>query len=225
VKVSESSPRETGHRSPAPPGQAMGTAESDLEGPAAVPAGRRRQALLVLGGVGLTVLVADQITKELATNGLDPARPVELLGGLVYLSLTRNSGAAFSLLSGYTWIFPLIAVAVLTGLWLFARRLVSTPWAVGLGLVGGGVIGNLLDRLFRAPGVLHGHVVDFLSLLAPHGDAWPIFNIADTALVGGFGVIITLELLGRHRDGSRIVRADRDAARLPADRGSQAWPS
>jgi signal peptidase II len=234
--ASESSQREAGQRLPGSPQEPAAperqvVTESDAAGPADLatqpPVDRRRQALMLLGGVALGVLALDQITKELAT-GLDPAEPVRVLGGFIYLSLTRNPGAAFSLLREHTYIFPVIAVGVLAWIGFMARRLRSLPWAVSLGLVFGGAAGNLADRIFRAPAALHGHVVDFLSLLAPYGDRWPIFNVADISLVTGVGLAVLLELKGLGRDGSRIpARPARDGAQghLSADRGSQAWPS
>ena len=110
---------------------------------------------------------------------LEGREPVELLGGLVYLQLLRNPGAAFSLATGYTWVLTLVAVAVVVVIVRVARRLRSTGWAVALGLVLGGALGNLVDRIFRAPGPLQGHVVDMVSLFAPDGSVWPVFNLAD----------------------------------------------
>lgn len=170
-----------------------------------------RRAVAWLGGVAAFALVLDVITKEMATKLLDPHEPVKLLGGVLYLSLTRNAGAAFSLFRDFTFIFPLITLGVVVWIGWMARSLRSMPWAVALGLVLGGALGNLIDRLFRAPGPFQGHVVDFFSLFDPHGQVWPIFNIADMALVGGVCLAVLLELLGRHRDGSRISR-ERDRA-------------
>ena len=87
--------------------------------------------------------------------------------------------------------------------WL-ARQLRSVPWALSMGLIVGGALGNLLDRLFRAPGPLHGHVVDFISVFARNGEAFPIFNAADSSLFCGVVLAIVLELTGRRRDGSRV---------------------
>lgn len=221
--ASESSQREAGHRLPGSPegppesGRPV-IAESDVEVSAVVPSARRL-ALPVLAGIGLGVLALDQITKELATKNLDAAEPVRVLGGFIYLSLTRNPGAAFSLLRDHTYIFPVIALGVLVWIGFMARRLNSLPWAISLGLVFGGAVGNLADRIFRAPAVLNGHVVDFLSLFAPHGDRWPIFNVADMSLVTGVTLAVLLELTGRRRDGSRVP------TRQSADRGSQVWQS
>lgn len=85
-----------------------------------------------------------------------------------------------------------------------AARLRSLPWAISLGLVLGGAVGNLTDRIFRAPGVFVGHVVDMVSLFDPYGQVWPIFNLADSALVSGVVLAVLLEVTGRQRDGSRL---------------------
>jgi signal peptidase II len=131
---------------------------------------------------------------------------VRVLGGLVYLSFTRNSGAAWSIGSDYTFIFPIFAIGVAFWILFMARKLRSLAWAVALGLVLGGALGNLLDRLFRTPGGISGHVVDFLSLFAPYGQRFPIFNVADMALSFGVVLAILLEYSGRMRDGTRLPR-------------------
>ncbi|GAA2285030.1 signal peptidase II [Glycomyces scopariae] len=138
----------------------------------------------------------DQWTKYLAEANLDPHEPVRILGGLVYLSLTWNSGAAFSLGTGYTWIFTIVASAVVVFLVFLSRRIAYPMWAVAIGLVLGGAAGNLVDRYFREPGFAHGHVVDFISAFKPFGEAFPIFNIADSALCCGVVLIVLLELTG-----------------------------
>lgn len=138
----------------------------------------------------------DQWTKALAEANLDPREPVRILGGLVYLSLTWNSGAAFSLGSDYTWIFTIIASAVVVFLIVLSRRIVYPAWSIAIGLVLGGAAGNLIDRYFREPGFAHGHVVDFISVFAPYAEVFPIFNIADSALCCGVVLIVLLELTG-----------------------------
>jgi signal peptidase II len=163
------------------------------------------RAVLVLAAVAIGAVALDQLVKELSTKNLvEYGESVRILGGLVYLSLIRNSGAAFSLGSGYTWVFPLVTVAVVTWIGVMARRLRSLPWAVALGLVLGGALGNLTDRLFRAPGFLHGHVVDMVSLFGPRGEHFAIFNVADACLSVGVVLAVLLELTGRQRDGSRL---------------------
>jgi signal peptidase II len=176
-------------------------------------AGRRR-SVLVLAATAVVVLLADIGTKHLALATLEGHDPLRLLGGAVYLTLTRNSGAAFSLGSGHTWVFPAITVVVVGWIIWMARRLRSVPWAVSLGLVLGGALGNLTDRIFRAPGVFVGHVIDMVSLFDPYGRVWPVFNLADSALVTGVSLAVLLELTGRQRDGSGggPRTADRDAS-------------
>ncbi|MEH0842415.1 signal peptidase II [Micromonospora sp. CPCC 205711] len=178
----------------------------------------RRRALRVLVGIALTALVADLLTKHLALLFLDDRGPVRLLGGVVYLTLTRNSGAAWSIGSGHTWVFPVITIGVVGWIVWMALRLRSLPWAVSLGLVLGGALGNLTDRIFRAPGHFVGHVVDMVSLFDPYGQVWPVFNLADSCLVSGVLLAVLLELTGRQRDGRRSGDADAaPATAAPAD--------
>jgi len=158
----------------------------------------------VLLSVATLAWLADLGTKHWALAALSDRDPVRLLGGAVYLTLTRNSGAAFSLASDYTWVFPLVTAVVIGWIGWMAVRLRSLPWALSLGLVLGGAVGNLTDRIFRAPGVFVGHVVDMVSLFDPYGQVWPIFNLADSALVSGVVLAVLLELTGRQRDGTRL---------------------
>ncbi|GAA3336678.1 hypothetical protein GCM10020358_10170 [Amorphoplanes nipponensis] len=112
--------------------------------------------MAVLAATALLAVVVDQIVKELCTKGLTEGEPVRILGGLVYLSLLRNSGAAFSLGSGYTWVFPLVTLVVVGWIGFMVRKLRSVPWAIALGLVLGGALGNLGDRLFPGPRAVPG---------------------------------------------------------------------
>jgi signal peptidase II len=162
------------------------------------------RAVTLLGVIAVATLVLDQVTKHLAVVELADREPVRLLGGAVYLVLTRNSGAAFSLGQQYTFVFPVITLAVVGWIGWMARRLRSVPWAVALGLVLGGALGNFIDRIFRAPGPFVGHVVDFVSVFDDHGQVFPVFNAADSALVCGVALAILLELTGRRRDGTRV---------------------
>jgi signal peptidase II len=164
----------------------------------------RSRAVLVLAATAALVLLADAATKHLALAALEDRAPVRLLGGAVYLSLTRNSGAAFSLGSDHTWVFPIITAVVVTWIAWMAVRLRSLPWAVALGLVLGGALGNLADRVFRAPGPLVGHVIDMVSVFGPYGEYFPVFNLADSSLVCGVCLAVLLELTGRQRDGTRV---------------------
>lgn len=190
----------------AAPPAGSGTVESGGRTP-------RRKAVGILVGVAVVALLADLGTKQLALSSLSGRGPVSLLGGAVYLTLTRNSGAAWSIGSDHTWVFPLITIGVVGWIAWMALRLRSLPWAVSLGLVLGGALGNLTDRIFRAPGHFVGHVVDMVSLFDPYGQVWPVFNLADSSLVCGVLLAILLELTGRQRDGSRATdeRATADA--------------
>lgn len=167
---------------------------------------RRPRAVAILAGVALVALLADLVTKHLALAALTDRGPVRLLGGFVYLSLTRNSGAAWSIGADHTWVFPLITIGVVGWIVWMALRLRSLPWAISLGLVLGGALGNLVDRIFRAPAPFHGHVVDMISLFDPYGQVWPVFNLADSSLVCGVLLAVLLELTGRQRDGRRAGR-------------------
>lgn len=168
--------------------------------------GPRRAALLAV--IAAAVLVADVVTKIVGVAVLEGREPVQLLGGAVYLVLVRNPGAAFSLATGYTWLLTLVAVGVSVAIVRISRRLRSVGWAVALGLVLGGALGNLSDRIFRAPGPFVGHVVDTVSLFAPDGSVWPVFNMADASIVTGGALLVLLALLGRELDGTRTVGRD-----------------
>lgn len=130
-------------------------------------------------GTAWLVIGVDQFTKHLAIQNLEFAKPVDFLGSIVRLNLLYNDSAAFSLGFGATWIFTLLStLATLTLLW-FSRKIQSTSWALMGGILLGGVVGNLIDRLTRDPGFAIGHVVDFIQI--PFNFA--VFNIADIAIV------------------------------------------
>ncbi len=161
----------------------------------------------LLAAIAATVVVLDLVSKIIIVATVQPNQPVRLLGGLVYLSLIRNPGAAFSLATGMTWLLALVAIGVVVVIIRMAPRLRSTPWAVSLGLVLGGAIGNLIDRIFRAPGFLQGHVVDFVSVFGPNAEYFPVFNVADSAItIGGISLVVTA-LLGIDFDGTSTRKA------------------
>jgi signal peptidase II len=157
--------------------------------------------------IGLTLVIAalafalDLVTKIIVVATLQNQEPVPVLGGLVYLQLIRNGGAAFSLATGMTWVLAIVAAVVVVAIIWLARRLRSVGWAIGLGLVLAGALGNLTDRIFRAPGPLQGHVIDFISVFEPNAGAWPIFNVADSCICVGGVLIVLLSLLGKDYDG------------------------
>ncbi len=172
----------------------------------AVPVRPRR--LWVFGVVAVLVLGLDLLSKALvvARLGEDHA-PIRILGGAIYLDETRNSGAAFSVGAGSTILFTAVAVIVIGVILRVATRLRSIGWAIALGLILGGALGNLMDRLFRAPAVGRGHVVDWISLFGPDGAHWPIFNLADSAVCCGAVLAAILVLVGIDFDGNRRSRS------------------
>ncbi|SET02401.1 signal peptidase II [Geodermatophilus poikilotrophus] len=173
------------------------------------PARRPRTRLLLL--LALVVLVLDLGTKLLVVATVERGADIRLLGGALYLTHTRNTGAAFSFAEGFTVVFTLIAVAVAVVIVRTARRLFATGWAVALGLVLGGAVGNLVDRVFREPGFLRGGVVDFISVFAPDGEFYPVFNVADSAIVCGGVLGVVLALRGVEFDGTRGTGGDAPA--------------
>lgn len=155
------------------------------------------------------MLAADQLAKAAAIAGLPPERVVPILGDFLQFYLVRNPGAAFSLGEGVTWIFTIaLAVVAVIILFLAVTRVRSRLWAVVLGLLLGGVLGNLSDRLLRAPGFPVGHVVDFISTpwMMP-----AIYNVADMFIVTMMISVALLVLLGLRLDGTREKRGSRDA--------------
>ena len=174
--------------------------EPEPETPAAAPRPRTR----VLVAIAVGVFLLDLVTKVVVVATIEPGEDIRVLGGLIYLTQLRNVGAAFSFAEGWTIVFSLIAVVVSVVIVRTARRLFSTGWAVALGLVLGGALGNLVDRIFRAPGFLRGGVVDFLSAFGPDGRIWPVFNVADSAIVCGGILGALLALRGIEFDGTRI---------------------
>jgi len=161
------------------------------------PSTSRRPLFVGLVGTAVVVYMADQLTKAWVSANLQPDQPRELVGSVLQLNLTRNPGAAFSIGTGATWVLTSIASAVVVFIVITARRLGSRGWAAALGLLLGGSLGNLTDRMFRAPGPGRGHVVDFLQL-----PAWPIFNIADSAIVSAAVLIGLLAFRGISVDGT-----------------------
>jgi signal peptidase II len=176
---------------------------AETEGPADAPQlPARRPRVLLFAVVAAAVLALDVISKLLVVANLPQTHPPKrLLGGVLYLQQTRNSGAAFSLGTGFTVILTAVALAVVVFIVRTAGRMRSTGWAIALGLILGGALGNLSDRLFRSPGFLRGHVVDWLSAFGPDGKHWPIFNLADSAIVCGAITAAALALFGVDLDG------------------------
>ncbi|GAA2174998.1 signal peptidase II [Agrococcus versicolor] len=153
----------------------------------------------LLFGIAVAVWGVDLLVKEWVLATLPEGRPVPVLGEVLQWHFVRNPGAAFSLASGMTWIFTIIASAVAIFIVVQARRIRSRAWAIVLGALLGGVVGNLTDRLVREPGGLQGHVIDFIQVWG-----FPaIFNVADIFVVCSMAGFILLVLRGVGLDGVR----------------------
>jgi len=180
--------------------------------------------LLTLAFVAVLVYALDQVTKYLVVQNLSLGQDVDVLGPWLRLHFVKNPGAAFSLATGQTWIFSIAAAAVVVAIVVFARRIRSFRWALMLGMLLGGTLGNLTDRLFREPGFGLGHVVDFIYLpwILP-----AIFNVADTFIVSSMGLLLLLTLLGVGLDGvraSKRVSSEGDESDAPHRHSAHAEP-
>jgi signal peptidase II len=160
--------------------------------------------------VAATAYVCDQATKWWAEHSLTEGRPRHLVGDWFSLTLSHNAGAAFSTGTSYTVVLTVIALVVVAICIRMARRLGSLGYAIALGLVLGGSLGNVTDRILRPPSPFHGHVVDFLQV--PH---WPIFNIADSSISVAAVLFVVLSLRGIHLDGTVDEARRRNAPETP----------
>ncbi|MCX5556967.1 signal peptidase II [Streptomyces sp. NBC_00038] len=175
---------------PAEGSGADGTATPDER-----PRGKRRIA--VLFAVAALAYVLDLVSKMIVVAKLEHHDSIEIIGDWLKFEAIRNAGAAFGLGEAFTIIFTVIAAAVIVVIARLARKLYSLPWAIALGLLLGGALGNLTDRIFRSPGVFEGAVVDFI---APKHFA--VFNLADSAIVCGGILIVLLSFRGLDPDGT-----------------------
>lgn len=164
--------------------------------PLAETAPRRRAGLLL--GLAAVVLAADLVSKLVVVATLQDGPPVRLLGGLLTLTHARNPGAAFSIGTNATLLFTVVAVVVVLAVLRVVPQVRHGGWALALGLLLGGALGNLVDRLFRDPGPLRGAVVDWIRV--PY---WPTFNLADCGIVVGGLLAALLSVRGVGLDGTR----------------------
>ena len=166
--------------------------------------GRSRRAL-ALYGTTAAVLALDQLTKHLVVSNLAGRPPVDLVDDVVQLRYTTNSGGAFSLLTGAPLFFGIMALVIIGGIVYASRRAQPLSMLVILGLILGGALGNLTDRLLRGDALLRGEVVDFIKV-----GIWPVFNLADSCVVVG-GILLAI-FLGRAELESEQAPADTDRA-------------
>lgn len=171
---------------------------SPPDSPPSVGGVRRPRLAALLLSVGVVVYGLDRATKAWALANLTPGVPEDFVGSLVRLNLLFNPGAAFSFATSATPVFAVIMAIVSGAVLWYARKVGSLLWALALGLVLGGSLGNLTDRLTRPPGFGWGHVVDFLEL--PN---FPVFNIADSGIVTGAALVALAAFLGIAADGTR----------------------
>jgi signal peptidase II len=166
----------------------------------------------------------DAVSKAIVVSHLRDDQPVHLIGNVLMLWLTRNPGAAFSVGTSETAVFTVIAFGVIVYIARTARRLYSLGWAIALGLLLGGAMGNLSDRIFRAPGLFRGDVVDWIAVTR----YYPIFNLADSAIVCGGILTVILAMRGQHLDGTRgdaAPAAVPSAPSAPSDESEQSEQS
>lgn len=182
---------------------------------------RTAAASTTIAILAVLVLAADQFAKHLALTSLEWRTPVPVLGEVLQWYLVLNPGAAFSIGEGVTWIFTIaLAVVAVVIAWLAVARVRSRAWAIVLGLLLGGVLGNLTDRLLREPGFAVGHVVDFISTpwMMP-----AIYNVADMFIVCSMIAVAALTLFGVALDGSgRHTSEPKAAESADADEGAAA---
>lgn len=178
--------------------ESVGDPEPILDSTEASNSKRRFPLWAVTLLVAAIVIALDQFTKYLAIEHLQDQGPVNVIGELVRFNLVRNPGAAFSLGTGYTIIFSFLAIAVAVVIVVTARKIGSVAWAIALGGILGGALGNLTDRIFREPGVFQGHVVDFIQL--PY---FAIFNVADISVTCSAVLIVILTIRGVPFGGSK----------------------
>lgn len=174
-----------------------------------------RTVLITVVAFGALLLIADQITKNWAEGNLTLHQPQPFIGEILQLTLLYNSGAAWGMGAGITPVVTVLQLGIVLGVVVFTVKAVRSTWyAIAMSLILGGALGNIHDRLLRPPGPFRGEVVDFLEL--PN---WPVFNVADMAVVGGAILVILLGLVGVPADPAV---AEAEAAEKAAAKGRAA---
>jgi signal peptidase II len=161
------------------------------------------RVLIALALVASGVYALDQTAKFLIVTHLTEGEQVNVIGTVLQFHYVKNSGAAFSLGTGMTWLFSIVAAAVAVFIIVYARRIHSFSWGILFGLLLGGTLGNLSDRLLRPPHFGEGHVVDFIQVI----DFPAIFNVADSAIVTSMCLFVLLTIRGVRLDGHRAHRS------------------
>jgi signal peptidase II len=187
-----------------------------LQAEGGAPVVRRRGRLIaILAALAVVIYAADLITKTVVLRTLEGKAPYVVIQDVLQFRAIFNSGAAFSIGTGMTFVFTIIAAGVVVAIVRTARKLRSLPWAITLGLLLGGALGNLTDRLLRYPSGIgrttqfQGHVVDFIEVLPgrfPVIDYFPLFNVADSAIVCGGILAVLLAWRNVQIDGTRVSK-------------------
>lgn len=188
-------------------GEVSGAAAGHVTAP-----GRRRRLLSLVVVLAVVVLVVDQLTKAWALHALADGLRRPVLGDLLGLELVFNPGAALSIATGMTWVLTIVAATVVVVVARVSRRLGSTGWALAFGLLLGGAVGNLVDRLVRAPGPARGHVVDFIA----YGRLF-VGNVADVAIVVAAVLVVLQTMRGVQLDGGRPEHASPEPSQASVD--------
>ena len=173
---------------------------------------RHRKALIVLACVAVGAVIFDHLTKHWAINTVlarlqNGEGPIEVIGTWVQFTYAENTGAAFSIGTGYTWIFSIVAIIVAIVILRTARNLGSVGWAIALGGLLGGLLGNLIDRFTREPGFGRGYVVDFIAF--PN---FPVFNVADSFITCSAVLMVVLTLCGIDYRGNNSRNSSVDSS-------------
>ncbi|GII99478.1 signal peptidase II [Sediminihabitans luteus] len=177
-------------------------------------AGPRRALIVWTAVLAVLVIVLDQLTKVWAEDALADRDRIPVIGDLLGLDLVFNPGAALGIGNGMTWILTIVVVAVVVVVVRMTSRIGSRGWAIAFGLLLGGAIGNLIDRLTNEPGFGRGHVVDFIDYGVFIG------NVADVAIVAAAVMIALLAILGIGIDGSRVSSDEARTGDATADDGA-----
>ncbi|MEV8564226.1 signal peptidase II [Streptomyces sp. NPDC051322] len=177
--------------------QPSGEELSATDGTADAERPRGRRKLPVLFAVAVFAYLLDLVSKTIVVAKLEHHAPVSVIGDALKFEAIRNPGAAFGVGAAFTVIFTCIAAVVIFVIARLARKLYSVPWAIALGLLLGGALGNLTDRIFRSPSPFQGAVVDFISVAH-----FSVFNLADSAICCGGVLIVLLSFRGLDPDGT-----------------------
>jgi signal peptidase II len=148
--------------------------------------------------IAAVVVAIDQTTKAIAVSRLADGESVRALDGILHWTLQRNPGSAFGLFRHFPVAFTILAAIIAVGILAGAPRVRDRLTAISLGLVLGGAVGNLVDRVARPPGVFRGRVIDFIDFRV-----WPVFNVADSAVVIGVVFLLIASWLGERRVKTR----------------------